>query len=320
VFDGLLWRPPPGGSFDAGALVNDLLETGDRSRRSGGFAFAMLYHPGGAVLFRDAPDLARMVQRLDEHQIVELAWMIRWHFVHQSRARAALRRHELSGADAAYLHRSLRPHAAAITSTALALLLDRLERSAYAGWGFHLALNLGATTSGALDVPTARRLLDRAPDGDLGVVTAVTTYEMPSTLLGPVQEWLRTARNSTALLRALDAGVELDGVHVAPPRFRHARPAAALAAALDLWPRARARGFDPRHGMRNAKRLRNVAEAVRRRVPGTYVDDVIMAVAQGDLRDVEAFAGGRGGDTDESLLEAAAVMRRDRAQGELFST
>jgi len=234
-FDALLWRRSPGGSEQERKLIQELQVAAHRDERlHAAFATACAYHFKGAERLRTL-DFNLSLQVGTDVTLAaakEMAWLVAWHFAHQSRCRAvASRRIFLSTVDVfvdsgapRYLDRSVRKneldadHKSAVMRIVEALLRHRET----AGWALHLLMNIHATT-GNFRVPEAQvirfdELLDpKTPD--IGVVSAALTYMPADQIRELLKPFLGGEVGNDALQAGLGLGVTVEGIQIAEPRF-----------------------------------------------------------------------------------------------------
>ena len=234
-FDALLWRPCPVSSEQERKLVRRL-DTALRQDMllNAAAAAASAYHYAGTdrvlaagLRSRPTPGPAVSVE-----EALEMAWLLEWHFAHQSRCRAvASRRTFLSTVEDShigaprYLDRTVRQDVLdedqelAVMGVVDALL----GHSETVGWGLHLIMNIH-TTTGMFTVPENqiarldRVLGDKEPD--VAVVSAAITYMPADQIQELLTDVLGGEEGKLALQRGLGEGVTLEeGTHVAEPRF-----------------------------------------------------------------------------------------------------
>jgi hypothetical protein len=195
-------------------------------------AAACAYHHAGAKRLRDENHrLPPLGTDVDPSQAREIAWLVAWHFVHQSRCRAlASRRTFLStmdgapGADPRYLDREPRknPLDGEHETEVVRLVEALLRHSDTAGWALHLIMNVHATM-GIFQVRdehirSLHRLLSSKEPGR-GVLSAALTYAPTPQMYQLLVGKLKTARGKVALQEGLRKGIEIEEAEVAPPRF-----------------------------------------------------------------------------------------------------
>jgi hypothetical protein len=328
IFDGLLWRPPAVGEDTKHRLIEALLGAAEeRQGLVGAFRLACAYHFPGAVSL----GLDHLVDRPEpfrEQEAAEAARMVRFHFVHQSRARVALARRPFEGGTIEYLFQTLYeqrldPDRAEHVTQLVEKLADDPRQ---AGWAVHLALNVG-NTQGTFSDGHLRRIAACLPDGvDDGVLSAAVTYEAPGELGRELAQWFVAdpTRRDAALDRVRD-GFPCDGWTVRPPRFMCVRDIGALWTLLGCdWPSlnrlAEVPTDDPQalvlHYETAAKRA-----ITERGAEPSIVDLLVERARAGDLRDFERAAQARDGDDPHlrSIVSTAETIRpRPEDQGDLF--
>jgi hypothetical protein len=298
VIDGLLWRPPPAGLF-SGQFVRAAFEDVTVSDRLWALLrFAGGYHPGGlAALQVDDLLAADQEVALTDEQVEFVAWLMRWHFVHQSRARAILARQPYVDQD--FLCRSL--HAAPVDGSARGLrrlMSCLLSRPSTAGWVLHLGCNLLSIGVAVDDECRGlmRRSMDMVEDGDLGVVTCALTYAAAAQFADVLRPYFARPVNRDALLDAAFEGPIVNGIRIKPPRFVCARPPGVIQAELNLrWPRLHEAGFDASDPERVVRQLRDRAETLisQGKLDGKLTDQLLARVRRGDLRILEQAVSAR---------------------------
>lgn len=225
ALDAVLWREPdnPNVKNWAKRAIGEL----DPGTAAFGFVrFASGYHGDGLPSLEAGRVLAAdRSLRWDIDHAKLAAWLMAWHFAHQSRARAMLHRYDHH--DKQWLCQSTftgTPSDCYDSALDLAECLIAFPETA--GWGFHLLCNLHSVTG--LDLREARAAelaqaaLERAHARDAGVVSAVLAYEPADIFRTEVQERIRRLNERNVYLDALANGVAIDEwLHVGPPRFRY---------------------------------------------------------------------------------------------------
>jgi len=233
IVDALAWYRPPLPAAELTRWVRPLILAAERaSELKGAFALTTLYHPSAERLFREAGRRSPLdhVESLKEEQAAEAAAMIRWHYVHQSRARALLPRRRLEPANPDYLRRTeqSRHLPAEREAQARELITKMASFQPHAGWAVHLGMNL-YWTAGKFDSDFLGQCVDLAGDDDLGLISAVATYAIPSGALDATKRYFDREENRRAHRRRLREGCEIAHpereleVTVAPPRFNAGR-------------------------------------------------------------------------------------------------
>jgi hypothetical protein len=231
-FDAVLWRKCPVSQEQERKLIHLLLESRrDDDRLHAAMAAACAYHFEGAKRLDEAGfELPILGTDVDAPQAREMAWLVAWHFVHQSRCRALASRRAfrstMDGDDEhpRYLDRSGRQnrldddHATAVVRYVDALL----RHPETAGWALHLIMNVHATT-GAFDVPDQHisrlhELLSPNEPGR-GVLSAALTYAPPDQIYQLLLGIFKSKQAKEALQEGLRHGIAIEGSNVADPRF-----------------------------------------------------------------------------------------------------
>jgi hypothetical protein len=233
IVDALAWYRPPLPAEELTRWVKPLILAAEgASKLKGAFALTTLYHPAAEELFREAGRRSPLdyVESLDVRQVAEAAAMIRWHYVHQSRARALLPRRRLEPTNPDYLRRTeqTRDLPADRERHARALITKMASFQPHIGWSVHLGMNL-YWTAGRFDCDFLGPCIDLAEDDDLGLITAAATYAIPSGALEATKRYFARDENCRALRRRLREGSDISHpkrkleVKVSPPRFNAGR-------------------------------------------------------------------------------------------------
>jgi hypothetical protein len=314
IVDGLLWRPPPQDKASMEWLIDTFASLDERRPFWGLLRFAAGYHSGGLrALQVDALVEASQDIELNDGQRQFACWLMEWHLVHQSRARAIRARQPYVDKD--FLCRSLHPSPAEGDPAALRRLMRSLLASPQtAGWVMHLGCNMMAIGM-SVDVACAelmRQSVDAAKPGCMGLITTVMTYDTSSKFSDVLRPYFRQPENLTALLDCMRNGPMADNVVLAPPRFVCSRAPRLIQTELNLsWPRLLQAGFDASDPEVVAKILRVQAEKLVE--SGTLdrytAEQLIEQVRRGDLRliDGAATARHRSDDFANHLLQGAAA-------------
>ena len=297
--DALLWRPPPPRrALDEWLRAAEQRITGS-DRRYGLWRFVVAYHPSGARTMLDHGTLITDTTiGLDEEQREFAAWLVAWHFIHQSRARALLNRQPWVDKD--FLCRSTYQSRQGEGADDVERLVRSLaRRPSTAPWAFHVVCNIMSNPSAApitgeiIDV--ARAALAAAPVAHPGVVSAAITYESSRVFERELQSYFADEMSREALLEALASGLLIDGTVVAPPRFVYAlQPELIYGTCGVEWPALDALLADTAR----APLMPTLMNEVRRHVPSLlaagYTPAKVRAARQrlkrGDLRNCERGA------------------------------
>lgn len=228
-FDALLWRRAPAEGSEHAILLRELVRaaSGDPLLKSM-FAVAVAYHHNHARSLHDLGLLDLLdIGDVTEDRAQEMAWMVAWHFVHQSRNRAVASRRFFNSTHASTRidgQRLLDRHfqerdlpedwVKAIEKVASALG----KWSSTAGWGLHLIMNIQAT-AGRFTPHKLKEVVQRASHDDPGVVSAAIAYAPSGPVLEAVRPLVCSQQGRAALLAALGEGVLVNGVRVISPRF-----------------------------------------------------------------------------------------------------
>ncbi len=239
ALDGLAWRPPPEW-HELGAWAKTTIEKLTPSEDAWGFVrFMAGYHPEGvAYLGRKASWAVQSLVVQDE--TVEwtadhadmASWLIRWHYIHQCRARAQLARQPWL--DQQFLCQSFHLEVTQYDHDHNAARLIRSLRESgrdVAGWGFFLAENLRAvapSTYGEKTWTEAKLSLIQAAPGGQGVLAAVLTYTVDPHVLADVQSHFQNPSAVARLMEALTDGLVVSGTRLLEPRFSYRRSLAAI--------------------------------------------------------------------------------------------
>jgi hypothetical protein len=310
ALDGFAWRVPNDAPW-----VHEWAEAAFEKDLSLAGVLPVLgaYHPGGVEEVGIGGRLRTVRSAtLSAPAGVLATRLVRWHFVHQSRARAMLaRQHWL---DKGYLCRSFLPDTGTEDSTNINWLLHVLDEQGEPGWAFFAACFLMGGLEIELDQVSrqlALTMLRKANACDLGVLAAAATYDAAS---GPpfthaIRDYFTQDENRDALLDTLSSGINIEGFEVKLPRFSFWSPVGKI---FD-WLSLRYRGigaWQPQDldavvlGVRAAV-ARCVAEGKSSEVAGARL---ISLVSVGDFRDLEVAAfDGEHSDSDE-LVERALIL------------
>lgn len=248
MFDAFTWCPPRLEkrelrswleSFAKGARACSHLRTG--------VICSSLHHPEGFALLTDEVDgLEFPVEELQPADAEMAAYLISWHFVHQSRARALLYRRNLEPAHSYLLHRIPGPLQRAIGPTVgerckrFVAELSRFE--SHAGWAVHLAMSLAVQRG--FDASFAAQHVSALPEGDHGAIAAAMTYKIPTILRPSFLQYFEHKPNLDALLDAMSKPHDIDGVTIGPPPFCASRFPWQLYSALEIgWERLEEEGL-----------------------------------------------------------------------------
>lgn len=231
AYDAILWRRCPGREREAGLLKRMLAAAEDDELLRAAMAAAGAYHHNGLARVKKHGEPPTPNPHPSAECAREMAWMIEWHFAHQSRCRAlASRRTFLSTVELfeesdrpRYLDRSVRKHPLdpAHRKAIVALIGALLQHRETADWALHLIMNVHAT-SGEFTVPDAQiskldELLDPKRLG-MGVLSAALTYAPGEQSFNLLAALFKEESACRALQEAY-AAISVDGVPIAEPRF-----------------------------------------------------------------------------------------------------
>jgi hypothetical protein len=298
AIDGLLWRPPPFEAFSEQLVRSVFEEVSEKEPMWGIVRFAAAYHPGGlaALGVKELVEADHDLTLTDE-QVEFVAWLIQWHFVHQSRARAILARQPY--VDQAFLCRSLHPSPVEGEPRALRrLMMNLMSVPSTAGWVMHLGCNLmsiGVTVDESCQA-LMRDSMSIVGSADLGVITSALTYSASAKFADVLRPYFAGPENREAFLDAISAGPVVVGTRIRPPRFVCGRPPRVIQEDLGLtWPRLHQAGFDASDPEKVAGILRSRAEILASRgiVDGETVEVLIDRVRRGDMRVLEEAVSAR---------------------------
>ena len=318
VVDAFAWRPMP-------AAYRDWLNNFVRRNRTdplwrGFLRFCEAYHSSGLLHLVGDADVDTGPLTVEEADAV--AWLVRWHFVHQAHSRTLLLRSRMVDKD--FLCRSLHSKRADDSPRALGRLIEHLSATeVHRGWAFHLccnAMTLGLRvteeTVGKVD-----QMISSLPVRDVGATLAALTYKgalsFPS-----LRMYLDQRECRDFVLDVLKSGATVDGIAVRPPRFSFVRHPAMLERDLNLkWPRLWQHQVITDDIKALAANLQRAAEQLiaSKVVPANIAYEIVQAVSRGDLRELEDAVVARNAADDfyEHLVRTAVELRL-QSQPKLF--
>lgn len=236
--DAMAWRPPPADRTTSWfrAFLAKLSPDDD--------AWALVrflrgYHPDGlhSYLASQSAELASAVERdkgthWSPEQGVLGRWLVQWHFVHQSRARAQFAHQPWIAQE--YLVRTF--HLTTVDEDRDRDAAELVRSVAGApgsqeGWGYFLMENLRAVSPATVGPETrqaGKDALRAANPHDQGVLAAVLTYEPEPALAELVAGHYAEEAAREVLFDALYRGLIIDGTRLTEPRFSHRRELAAV--------------------------------------------------------------------------------------------
>lgn len=314
--DALTWRPPPE-PYRSPSWARKFIHSLSPAEPSWALVrFLVGYHGGGLSLL----DVGELIESDSTYawtpaQAGFAAWLVRWHFIHQSRARAQFARQPWVDKD--FLCRSLHPEPKEVGHAAMnRLLRSFLGHPDQAGWGFFLGCNAAAIGHG-IDTEGARltaEALRAAPPASQGVIAAALTYDTASRYGDDLKRYFASDVNREALLDGMRDGLEIDGLSLRPPRFIVNR--APMACYQDVgigWGNLRESLVTVlplnRQGQLDLPAL---SSALRTRLDGLAENqrgrgvEILRRVEGGDLRLLDAAAAARGHATRPGMRPAAS--------------
>lgn len=333
VFDALLWRPAPVDAQQNRELLERIIEAaeGDPLLWAACAAAAAYHWEGTKCLVEfDLPNPVEDLGNVSEAQAIEMAWIVEWHLVHQSRNRALVsRRHFRStrtttARDQQPRLLSRKPidrPLGAEAAVAVQRVVAQMGRfKATAGWALHMIVNI-YSTAGHFTVRKLPTIVEQADPGDPGVIWAAITYEPNRRLGEELRGLLKSDKGKGDLQGALAGEMRLDGTAIRAPRF---------VATLDPWWEVRRRMrmnadlFDDL-GLPEAQpwKLVEVAREVRVEVIGKgaredLVDTVIDRLAMGDTRLIDSVHSEEGFSERGRKTPKEGVDLRGRVESLLF--
>ena len=320
MFDAFTWCPPRLGASELARWIDPLVTAASKCPPlATAMQFSSFYHPHGYEELQskgiESLRLPFASHALSEADAEAAVFMIKWHFVHQSRVRAMLYRRDMEPAHAYLTHRVSSAGARALTPE-VAGSCERMVRSLaesedHAGWAIHLAMSVAATRTG-FEPACCSAAIARRPTGDKGLLTAVLTYEIPPSLVAPLTDYFSRKENEDALLAALGDPPVIEGVAVGPPPFCAARRPHEVHEILGVtWKPLIEDDIPVGSEYEFLEMLFEAAADVRalegkERVSEGSLDRAITVGAAGDLRPLEEV---RGRGTSESKLEPLTPLQ-----------
>ncbi|WUJ69946.1 hypothetical protein OG809_33215 [Kribbella soli] len=237
--DALAWRPPPEW-HQLGVWAKIALEKLSPGDDAWGFVrFMAGYHPEGIEYLRRraSPEMQALVAKdqgieWTAGQADVASWLVRWHYIHQCRARAQLARQPWI--DQQFLCQSFHAemtHYDHDQRVALLIHSMRDNNRDPDGWGFFLAENIRAVAPGSYGERTqneARLTLRQSAPGATGVLAAVLTYSVSTNALADIQDHFRNPLAVSRLMAALTDGLVVSGTRLLEPRFSYRRSLAEI--------------------------------------------------------------------------------------------
>lgn len=320
IVDAFAWRPM---LPEYQEWVESFIDINQSSPLWAGFLrFCEAYHASG--LAHLSPDTRVGVGALQAEEAEIVAWLVRWHFVHQAHSRMLLSRSRIL--DKQFLCRSLHPGASSGgANIALGRLVEALAQHApLQGWAFHLccnAMSMGLTVAEST-VHVLRDLIGNLPKQDPAVTLAALTYQSTTVWNREIQAYFREQENRDFALNVLRDGYELDEGAVHEPRFTFVRHPAVLEADFKLqWPQLWKNDIVSGNVKSLVSNLRGAAERLvaSKIIHSDSANRVIALVSRGDLREIEVAVVARDpvADIYEHIM-LSAIQLREGSQGQLF--
>jgi hypothetical protein len=231
-FDALLWRTAPAHESQHTMLLGQLLKAASKDPLlKSMFAVSVAYHHNHAKQLGEIglPDpLEEIGGEATEEQATEMAWVVAWHFIHQSRNRAVASRRFFNstrlsapqGSRQILLNRGHRetplPADWAAAVCKVATIIGRCRGTA--GWGLHLVMNIHAT-SGRFHFDDLEEIRENTDPEDPGLISATITYKPTPEVRAVIRDHISSPEGRSALLAGLGEGVRVEEVCVLSPRF-----------------------------------------------------------------------------------------------------
>lgn len=311
--DGFAWRVPPETDWVRG-WAREALER--MPVLAGVLPVLGAYHYGGTGEIRLADVLNEQLARGLGHEAEALTLaLVRWHFVHQSRARAMLAGQPWL--DKAYLCRSFLPPAGDTEASYVRWLLEVLAGMGEPGWAFFSVCFL----MGGLEISLNQRLRDRAGElldqaapRDPGVIAAAATYTVAAddTYKLPIRRYFADIDNRNALLDTLSQGLTVEGFDLVAPRFVFWGEVPERFKWLSIkFPRlAQYQPTDLDSVLHNVRRASEQALAAGTGSEAS-VKRLLSSVAVGDFRILETAALDGSSDIDALVVRALVYLESD---------
>ena len=230
-FDALLWRRAPIGAQENRALLKRLLAAArDDELLWAAYAAGAAYHWDGARHLNrlELPNPVENLGNVSEAAALEMAWIVEWHFVHQSRNRALASRRYFRSTRSTPLppdqsrllsRKPLERQLPAEAMPGIQRVVAQLARFAEtAGWGIHMIMNVHAT-SGLFHIPDLGAIFAKAKVDDPGLIWGAITYEPEWRLNEALVGKLESEQGRLVLQKALAGDLELEGAKIRTPRF-----------------------------------------------------------------------------------------------------
>lgn len=340
--DALAWRWPPDWRVPGDWSRRFLEQLTPKDDAWALIRFLRAYHPDGLRhLVQICPRFDDSVRRDEgvewtKAQAETALWLLRWHFIHQCRARARLAHQPWLAQQ--FLCRSFHP---AIVDPDRDRSVARLITSfsvvpSSLGWGYFLGENVRAvdpTGFGDNSLEAARESLTQAGSQDAGVIASVLTYAPDERLAGSVLQHFFDPIARESLFSAMVDGLVVDSVRLVEPRFSFRRSLTSVYRACGIqWPKLQAclpaqDLFDEHLEFDVEGLVRRIEEATRRHPFTTdpslsgFVGILLHRVRNGDLRMLDPLehrnlAGGPAVDPYTLLFESAIARLATSSKGE----
>ncbi len=276
--------------------------------------FLAAYHPESfSQLPHNFWERDRSVNWTDA-QAAFAAWLVEWHFVHQSRSRVLLTR--LRATDKNFLCRTLHRSigVSADFGRAQRFVETLASHARYCGWAFHAACNLMCLRpdqAGGIE-EVARILPGQVGPSDKGLITTCMTFESTERFRSELRPYFTLPQNWSALFETLCCGIESEGTQVEPPYFHYARPASQILRLIEpKLQKIRRQRLDLDDLPLLAQRIWTVAEPsiAARKITRLEVSEITTAIERGDVRWLEEhLTPARGGGAGDPIEQAWDVF------------
>ena len=215
--DALLWRSPEM-PINLNEWVHHALGMIDEhSKFHGLFAFEAAYHAEGFQTL-DETLRSKADSPLTKEHAEFAAWMVRWHYAHQSFMR--IHQSRLGFHDKEFLCRTLYPAGDKTNDSIKRLVTELAGHRDTAGWGFHAGSRW--LDDQAIDDSLKRaalRALENAREQDLGVTTGLIAYPVTQIFKSQLTEIFASDATLLELRRTMRNGWSFDTVDVQPPKY-----------------------------------------------------------------------------------------------------
>lgn len=334
AIDALAWRWPPEWRVHSDWSCRFLEKLTRTDAAWALIRFLCGYHPDGLRhLVQICPQFGESVRsdagvEWTKAQAEVALWLVRWHFVHQCRARARLAHQPWLPQQ--FLCRSFHP---AVVDPNRDRCVARLIASVSAapsgaGWGLFLGENVRAvdpTGFGDESLEAVRNSLARAERQDVGIIATVLTYAPEESLVDSILRHFSDPVAQECLFRSMVDGLVVDGVRLVEPRFSFRRSLASVYRSCGIqWPRLKAflpaqDLFDDHLEFDVEGLVKRIEQAGRRHAFSTdpflsgFVGILLHRVRNGDLRLLDPLEHRdlpRGTETDPYMLLFESAIAR----------